>query len=260
MNAPIYQVDAFTAKTFGGNPAAVVPLPRWLNDSTLQNIAAENNLSETAFFIVKGNSFEIRWFTPNMEIDLCGHATLATAFVLFEHLHYKKQNIYFNTRYHGELKVFKNNDLIVLEFPSTPPKEIQAPDSLILGLGAKPDEVYESRDILAVFESEKAILSLEPEFEVLKALPHLGIIVTAPGEKTDFVSRFFAPKAGINEDPVTGSAHTSLIPFWAERLKKKRMNAVQLSARKGELLCEHREDKVWIGGNATSYLKGEITF
>lgn len=258
MNAPIYQVDAFTDKCFGGNPAAVVPLGRWPADHVLQHIAAENNLSETAFFLIRGTSFEIRWFTPTTEVDLCGHATLATAHVLFEHIHYKKDVIRFNTLHHGEIVVFRKNKLITLEFPATPAREIQCPEVLSRALGMEPIEVYESRDILAIFNTEAEVAALRPNFHLLKTLPNLGVIVTAPGVNCDFVSRFFAPNAGIDEDPVTGSAHTTLIPYWASQLEKKEMKARQISARSGDLICESRDDKVWISGQAVTYLKGEI--
>lgn len=260
MTAPIYQVDAFTKNTFGGNPAAVVPLGHWAEDHTLQKIAAENNLSETAFFVAKGHFFEIRWFTPKMEIDLCGHATLATAHILFEHLHYKKNTILFQTLQHGTLKAFRDKGLIYLEFPSTPPQQIEVPEILEKGLGARPLQTFEARDLLAVFKTEEEILRIQPDFSLLKKLPHLGIIATAPGNSVDFVSRFFAPNAGIDEDPVTGSAHTALIPFWANKLGKMQMRAFQLSERIGDLICELKGDKVWIGGSATTYMKGEIYY
>lgn len=260
MTAPIYQVDAFSKNTFGGNPAAVVPLGHWAEDRTLQKIAAENNLSETAFFVAKGHFFEIRWFTPIMEIDLCGHATLATAHILFEHLNYKRDSILFQTLQHGMLRAFRQEGLIYLEFPSTPPRKIEIPQQLVNGLGATPDAAFEARDLLAVFKTEKEILQLTPDFGTLKALPHLGVIATAPGNTVDFVSRFFAPNAGIDEDPVTGSAHTALIPYWSGRLGKQKMRAYQLSDRIGDLHCELQLDKVLIGGNATTYLKGEIYY
>lgn len=256
----MYQVDAFTTNVFGGNPAAVVPLDYWPEDLILQNIAAENNLSETAFFVNAGNAFEIRWFTPKMEVDLCGHATLATAHVLFEHLGFKNDFIHFNTVHHGLLKVFRSGDRITLEFPSTPPVKTACPDALTRGLGIIPPEVHESRDLMAVFETEEQIIRIKPVFDQLKLLPHLGVIITAPGLKTDFVSRFFAPNAGIDEDPVTGSAHTTLIPYWSERLKKKNMVARQLSTRGGDLFCEERNDKVLIAGYARTFFKGEITW
>jgi len=260
MKAPIYQVDAFTGNLFGGNPAAVVPLGRWPEDRILQSIAAENNLSETAFFIVKGNSFELRWFTPTVEVDLCGHATLATAHVLFEHLQYKKETIEFHTRYRGLLKATKKEGLIALDFPSSPPSVRDCPEVLIRALGKEPAEVLESRDLMAVFSTEEEILDLRPAFQLLRELPHLGVIVTAPGRNADFVSRFFAPNAGIDEDPVTGSAHTTLIPYWSERLNRKKLFARQISSRIGELHCENLGDRVSLAGQAKTYLKGEIAW
>lgn len=258
IQAPLYQVDAFTDHVFGGNPAAVIPLRQWPEDEIMQNIAAENNLSETAFFIVKGNAFEIRWFTPTMEVDLCGHATLATAHVLFHHLHYKKDIIQFITRAHGIVRVFRKNPLLYLDFPATPPQLITRDLSVSEGLGIEPVEILESRDLLVLFDSEEEVLGLKPDFKLLKTWPHLGVIATARGTKEDFVSRFFAPNAGIQEDPVTGSAHTTLVPFWAKRLGKNEMTAKQHSYRTGTLYCILSGDRVHIGGKAITYLKGEI--
>mgnify|MGYP001550159165 CR=1 FL=1 len=260
MTAPIYQADAFTNSVFGGNPAAVVPLDHWPNDKVLQNIATENNLSETAFFLSKGDSYELRWFTPKVEVDLCGHATLATAHVLFEHLSYNKEVIYFNTVHHGFLRASRKGDLIALDFPATPATPVQCPDALSDALGTSSFEVFASRDLMAVFGSEEEIMGLKPDFNTLKTLPQLGLIVTAPGRNADFVSRFFAPNAGIDEDPVTGSAHSTLIPYWSARLGKTRLFGRQLSARGGELFCEHLGDRVEIAGRAKTYLKGEISW
>ena len=220
MQIPIYQVDAFTGKLFGGNPAAVCPLESWLNDALMQNIAAENNLAETAFFVQKGDQFEIRWFTPAAEINLCGHATLASGHVLFCHLGYKSETIRFISK-SGELLVTKTDELITLNFPSAKPAPIAMPLGLAEALGAKPSEILKARDIFAVYKSADDILALRPNFDRLTGLDFHGFIVTAPGNDCDFVSRFFAPKIGINEDPVTGSAHTSLIPFWTQRLGKE---------------------------------------
>jgi PhzF family phenazine biosynthesis protein len=257
MNIQIYQVDAFTDKPFGGNPAAVCPLERWLDEELLQKVAAENNLSETAFFVRKGKNFELRWFTPKVEVDLCGHATLASAHVIFNHLGYDEKQITFASA-SGELRVTTAAGLITLDFPSTPPSSVEIPPELTQALGLKPKEVRKSRDYLALFESEDDILSIEPDFDILGRMDSLGFIVTAPGKNSDFVSRFFAPAVGINEDPVTGSAHTTLIPFWAERLNKNTLYALQLSERKGELFCELSGERVKIGGNAVTFLKGEI--
>jgi PhzF family phenazine biosynthesis protein len=257
MNIPIYQADAFTDKLFGGNPAAVCPLGKWLDEELLQKIAAENNLSETAFFVKKGEGFELRWFTPKVEVDLCGHATLASAHVIFNHLGYDEKQITFNSA-SGELKVTTADGLITLDFPSAPPSPVETVPELTQGLGLKPKEVHKSRDYLGLFDSEDDILSIKPDFNILEKLGAHGVIVTAQGKNSDFVSRFFAPAAGINEDPVTGSAHTTLIPFWAERLNKNVLHAYQLSKRGGELFCELLGERVKISGYAVTFLKGEI--
>lgn len=257
MRIPLFQVDAFTDKIFGGNPAAVCPLESWLDKSLMQNIAAENNLSETAFYVKKGDQFEIRWFTPRLEIDLAGHPTLATAHVIFSHTGYNKNEITFISS-GGELIVTKSNDLLLMNFPARPPEPVMTPGPLVRGLGLKPLEVWKARDYLVLYPSEESILSIKPKFDALAELDCLGIIITARGEQSDFVSRFFAPRAGINEDPVTGSAHTTLIPFWAEKLDKESLHAFQLSERKGELFCEYLGDRVKIGGYAVTYLKGVI--
>jgi PhzF family phenazine biosynthesis protein len=258
MNIPIYQVDAFTDKLFGGNPAAVCPLEEWLSPELMQNIAAENNLSETAFFVRKGKIFELRWFTPMIEVDLCGHATLASAHVIFNHLDYSEEQISFST-VSGKLAVTREKSRLILDFPATPPSPVEIKEELIQGLGKRPNEVHKSRDYLAVFGSEADILSLKPNFDILGSLDSLGIIVSAIGENCDFVSRFFAPAAGVDEDPVTGSAHTTLIPFWAERLKKKVLHAFQISRRKGELFCELAGNRVKIGGHAVTFFVGEVS-
>jgi PhzF family phenazine biosynthesis protein len=257
MKIPIYQVDAFTNKIFGGNPAAVCPLERWIPDDTLQAIAMENNLSETAFFVRKGTIFEIRWFTPTVEVNLCGHATLASAHVIFNHLGYTKPQITFQSK-SGELRVKKRSDLLLMDFPAFNPAPVDPPADLIEGLGQKPLEVLKGRDFFAMYDSEAEIRSLNPDFAMLKKLDCLGIIVTAKGDDCDFVSRFFAPRVGINEDPVTGSAHTLLIPFWAKRLNKNVLHAFQVSKRQGELFCEYLRDRVHIGGQAVTFLKGTI--
>lgn len=263
MRIPIYQVDAFTDRLFGGNPAAVCPLEEWLDVDTMKAIAAENNLSETAFFVKKGDRFEIRWFTPAVEIDLCGHATLASAHVIFNHLGFSGEMITFHSQHSGELRVTKKGDLLVLDFPAREYEPIEMlPCQLKNALGKEPTALYNSWDLLALYETEEDILGIEPDFEALSEVLHtvdcLGIIVTAPGKDSDFVSRFFAPLAGVNEDPVTGSAHTILIPFWAERLGKEKFHAYQVSSRRGELFCELKGDRVLIGGKAVTYLKGEI--
>jgi PhzF family phenazine biosynthesis protein len=261
MKIPLYQVDAFTGQLFGGNPAAVCPLEQWPDQQTMQNIAAENNLSETAFFVKKGDGFELRWFTPTIEVDLCGHATLASAHVIFNYLDFKGEVIKFHSQ-SGELKVTRTGDLLTLDFPTTKPEPIEIPCQLTEALNATASAVYRSRDLLALFEKEEDIVSMRPNFglllDLLASQDCLGMIVTAPGDQSDFVSRFFAPPAGIDEDPVTGSAHTTLTPFWAERLDKKSLHAYQLSKRKGELFCELAGDRVLISGKAVTYLKGEI--
>lgn len=257
MKIPIYQVDAFTGRLFGGNPAAVCPLEEWLPDETMQAIGAENNLSETAFFVRRGTAFKIRWFTPAVEVDLCGHATLASGHVIFNHRGYQDKLISFQSK-SGELRVTKQDELLYLDFPAFEPVPVDPPAQLIAGLRRKPREVLKGRDFFAVFDEEEEILSLVPDFSELGKLDCLGIIVTAKGHDSDFVSRFFAPRAGINEDPVTGSAHTLLVPFWAKRLNKKRLHAFQVSKRRGELFCEDRGTRVLIGGRAVTFFSGLI--
>jgi PhzF family phenazine biosynthesis protein len=259
MKIPLYQVDAFANKVFKGNPAAVCPLDNWPEDHLLQNIAAENNLSETAFFVRKKDYFEIRWFTPQVEVNLCGHATLASAHVIFRHLGFKGDEIAFQSK-SGLLKVYNREDSLVLDFPASKISSAIMKKELIKGLGIIPVSVYKSgQKLLALYEDERTILEIQPDFDKLKAVDFIGVIVTAPGDNVDFVSRFFAPRVGINEDPVTGSAHTLLIPFWAERLGKTKLKASQISSRTGELECELKGDRVLIGGQAITYLIGEIS-
>ncbi len=258
MHLPIYQIDAFADKLFTGNPAAVVPLEKWLHSSVMQQIAMENNLAETAFFVKDGDDFQIRWFTPELEINLCGHATLASGFVLYNYLNYSKAEIVFHSK-SGALKVHRENDLIFLDFPSWKPERIdEYPSELLQGLKVKEIAgVYMHREYLVELENEKQIREMDPDFSLLGKLDRM-VIVTAPGDKVDFVSRFFAPTAGINEDPVTGSSHSQLIPFWSEKLGKKKMIAKQLSKRGGTVHCEQRGERVLMGGSAIFYLKGEI--
>jgi len=258
MNLTIYQVDAFAKEVFKGNPAAVCPLSEWLPEETMQRIALENNLAETAFFVKKGDVYEIRWFTPLAEIDLCGHATLASGFVLFELLKTEDSLVRFHSHKSGELTVEKQGERLVLDFPSRPVAPADAPDGLTQALGKAPKEVFKARDYFLVYETEEEILDIAPNFSKLLEIGAHGYIVTAKGDSADFVSRFFAPEVGVPEDPVTGSAHCNLIPFWAERLGKTELFARQVSARGGELFCELRGDRVKIGGNAALYLKGEI--
>jgi PhzF family phenazine biosynthesis protein len=260
MKLTIYQIDAFTNKLFGGNPAAVIPLDSWIDDALMQQIAMENNLAETVFFVPEKKGFHIRWFTPELEIDLCGHATLASAYVLYHFLGYQQTSILFYSK-SGELQVTKKDNLLQLNFPSRMPVLItEYPDELLKGLGiANPVAVYKSRDYVVELQNEKELKQVRPDFSLLNKIDVIGIIITAPGTDCDFVSRFFAPNCGIPEDPVTGSSHSSLIPFWAEKLNKQELHARQLSQRQGELWCELLEnDRVLIAGEAVFYLKGEI--
>lgn len=258
MKHDIYQIDAFASRPFTGNPAAVVPLETWLPDDVMLNIAAENNLAETAFFVPSANGYDLRWFTPTIEMDLCGHATLATGFLIFEILGTDQNILRFTTR-SGELTVEKRNGRYELDFPSRPGVEAPAPDGLIDALGgAQPKEIYRARDYLLVYESESDVLGIEPDFNALMKIKTHAVIVTAPGDNSDFASRFFAPEVGVPEDPVTGSAHCTLIPYWAGRLGKNELYARQVSQRGGELFCELRGDRVKIAGDAVLYLKGEI--
>jgi len=259
MKLPIYQADAFTDKLFGGNPAAICPLHEWLPEPTMQKIAAENNLAETAFFVPEGDGFKLRWFTPELEIDLCGHATLASAHILFTELGYTQDVIHFHTLKAGTLTVTKDNDLYTLNFPSRVPELAEAPSELIAALGTEaPIEVHKSTSYMLVFETEEQIAAIKPNFNALLKVNATSVIVTARGNNSDFVSRMFAPALGINEDPVTGSAHCNLIPYWAEKLGKNKLHAYQISSRRGELWCELKGDRVLMSGKAVTYLKGEI--
>lgn len=257
MRLPIYQIDAFTDRQFKGNPAAVCPLEEWIEDELMQKIAAENNLAETAFFVKKENDYELRWFTPKEEIDLCGHATLASAFVIFNYMDTTLEQINFHTK-SGVLEVSKEGTLLSLLFPSRPGKPCEVPHELIKGLGKEPQEVYKARDYLAVFETEQDIVDLVVNLEELKKLDALGVIVTAKGREADFVSRFFAPRAGIDEDPVTGSAHCTLVPYWSGVLNQSELTALQLSQRGGKLYCRDLGDKIKMAGEAVAYLEGYI--
>jgi PhzF family phenazine biosynthesis protein len=252
-----FQVDAFANRVFEGNPAAVCPLPRWLDEAVMQAIAAENNLSETAFFVPAGEGFELRWFTPLAEVDLCGHATLATAHVLFENLGYAHDEIRFESR-SGELTVRRQGDLLEMDFPSRPPIACAPPDGLTEALGAAPLEVLCADDLLAVFGNESEIRAITPDFPALARLPGRGVCVTAPGDNYDFVSRFFAPALGVSEDPVTGSAHCELAPYWAGRLGRTTLRARQVSRRGGEVGCEVRGERVLLSGTAVTFMEGTI--
>ena len=253
---PYFVVDAFANQLFRGNPAGVCPLEKWLDDALMQNLAAENNLSETAFFVPRGSDYELRWFTPTVEIDLCGHATLASAFILFSQLNHRGDSVRFHSK-SGPLTVSRSGEVLTLDFPSRPPESCATPKGLIDGLGKQPIEVLKARDYFAIFEKAEDVRSLQPDFRLLGKLDD-KVIVTAPGRDCDFVSRFFAPTAGVNEDPVTGSAHCTLIPYWAKRLRKTKLFARQLSKRGGEIFCEDIGDRVRIGGNAMLYSRGEI--
>ena len=257
MKLPYYQVDAFTGRTFAGNPAGVCVLERWLPDAMLQRIAEENNLSETTFIVRCGGDWELRWFTPTVEVDLCGHATLAAAFVLFTELGHREPAIRFVARC-GTLWAKREGDLVMLDFPARPGEPGEAPAGLTRGLGHIPREVRKSRDYLALLGSDEEVRSLSPDFGQIATLDCLGVIATARGTDADFVSRFFAPGVGIPEDPVTGSAHCTLIPYWAEKLGKTRMIARQLSRRGGTIHCELRGDRVGIGGEAVLYSRAEL--
>lgn len=258
MKLPIFQVDAFTDHVFGGNPAAVCPLDNWLDDKTMQQLALENNLSETAFFVSTENGYGLRWFTPEIEVDLCGHATLATAHVLFEHLDYKEPEIHFHTK-SGELIVSKEGDRLMMNFPSDEMVKVEPPEVLFQALGIRSDFVFKSDDYMVVLDSEEEVQNLDPDFNILSEVNARGIIVTAPGDQVDFVSRFFAPGVGIDEDPVTGSAHTKLTPYWSKRLGKDILEARQISKRVGNLTCRFRDDRTEILGKAVTYMIGEVT-
>ncbi len=261
-SSPIYQIDAFTDRLFSGNPAAVVPLDAWLPDELMQAIALENNLSETAFFVPRDEDFELRWFTPTVEVDLCGHATLATAHVLFQHLNYAKPRIVFHTR-SGALTVERSGQGYRMDFPADDIRQIEVPQGLEQALGMPVLEVWQGRnDLMAVLHSQESVQRLKPDMAALKQLGGRGIIATAPGEEADFVSRCFFPAAGVDEDPVTGSAHTTMTPYWAGRLVPTgvsgRLEARQLSARSGALVCVLEGNRVLLEGEAVTYLKGEF--
>jgi predicted PhzF superfamily epimerase YddE/YHI9 len=258
MQLTMYQVDAFTESVFGGNPAAVCPLKTWLSDDLMLLIAAENNLAETAFFVEEGEGFRLRWFTPTSEVDLCGHATLASADVIFRQMEYKGATIRFQTR-SGLLNVQRSGALYSMDFPATTPIECAPPEALLEGLGHRPRRVLKAFDYIAQFESEAAVRSLKPDFAKLAQLELRGVCVTAPGIDCDFVSRFFAPKVGINEDPVTGSAHCELAPLWSQLLGKTKLEGIQVSPRSGKVLCELRTDRVVLSGRAAHYMTAQIS-
>ena len=257
MKLPIYQIDAFAEKRFEGNPAAVVPLEQWLPDETMQAIAEENNQAETAFFVPESSGYRIRWFTPNKEVKLCGHATLASAYVLFHFLGYEDTSVTFSSL-SGDLRVSKKDNLLTLDFPVQPPEACDAPPALIAGLGREPTECLKQEDYIAVFENESDVHDLDPNHEAFKQLDLRGVIATAPAQECDFVVRFFAPKFGIPEDSVTGSAYTQLTPYWANKLNKLSLSAKQVSTRGGKLQCVLQAERVLISGSAVTYMQGSI--
>ncbi|MGR3809901.1 PhzF family phenazine biosynthesis protein [Jiulongibacter sp. NS-SX5] len=258
MKLKIYQADAFTSKVFGGNPAAIIPLEDWLSDELMQNIALENNLSETAYVVKKADRYEIRWFTPTIEVNLCGHATLAAAHILFEELNESGNIIHFDSK-SGPLSVSRDSRGLTLDFPTEKPQAGSLPEGLADCFNVSATEtLIAGEDFFLVYQSEEEVKSLNPDFNKLAHIKCRGVICTAPGNEVDFVSRFFAPAAGINEDPVTGSAHVKLCPYWSERLGKQELTAWQTSARKGELICQDKGERTLISGSAVTYLKGEI--
>ena len=258
MKLPIYQVDAFTNRLFSGNPAAVGLLDEWLPDEILTSIAAENNLAETAYVVTRGDILPLRWFTPTVEVDLCGHATLAAAHVIFHYLRQSTNSLTFSTR-SGNLIVARDGELLSMDFPARTGKPLPITDALVSTLGARPLEAYMARDLLAIFESESQIRDFQPDFQHIALLDAFAVIISAPGYTVDYVYRFFAPRQGIPEDPATGSAHCTLVPYWADRLGKIELSARQLSARGGEVHCRLRGDRVLIAGHTVEYLRGEIT-
>ena len=258
MKIPIYQVDAFTSTLFEGNPAAVCPLRNWIDKDIMQKIAQENNLSETAFFVKKDNIFEIRWFTPVAELDLAGHPTLATTHVILKELKINIEKVVFKTNINDTLNVAYKDNLYLMDFPSRDPKVENNIDKIADALGRKPKKLYKHRDAVAIFDTEHDIKNINPDMEKLKKLDYPAVIVTAVGNNVDFVSRNFAPKLGIPEDPVTGSAHCELIPYWSKTLNKKELLAHQISNRGGKLYCTHQGDRVTIGGEAITFMRGEI--
>jgi PhzF family phenazine biosynthesis protein len=259
MKLKMFQVDAFAERVFEGNPAAVCPLEVWLDDPLLQAIAEENNLSETAFFVATGEAFELRWFTPVEEVDLCGHAMLASAHVLYEHLGYVKPEVRFLTR-SGQLTVTRSAHGLSMDFPAAPLQVVtEVPASLLTGLGKPPTEVLSAFDYIAVYEAEDEVRALTPDFTQLREAGLRGVIATAPGREVDFVSRCFFPKLRVNEDPVTGSAHCELAPYWSTRLARNELKARQLSKRGGTVVCEVKGERVLLSGNAVDFMTAEIS-
>jgi PhzF family phenazine biosynthesis protein len=259
MKIPIFQVDAFTPKLFGGNPAAVCPMRVWPEARVMQAIAAENNLSETAFIVGGQGKFRIRWFTPQAEVDLCGHATLAAGYVVLNHIDKSLKSVKFLSDRSGLLGVSRAGDMLAMDFPSLPPKPCAPPEGLIRALGKSGAiATLEERDYMVVYETEAQVRALKPDMAKLRKFDKQGVIATAKGDHADFVSRYFAPKVGVPEDPVTGSTHCSLVPFWSKLMKKDRMIAHQVSARGGELMCVQKGKRVFLAGNAVLYMRGAI--
>jgi PhzF family phenazine biosynthesis protein len=257
----IFQVDAFADKVFAGNPAAVCPLDKFLPDNIMQDIAMENNLAETAFFVKTGGEYQIRWFTPTIEVDLCGHATLASAHVLFNHLDHNDKQINFRSHRSGALKVYKNNGLLTLDFPVDTLTRVEPTPELLSAFSVQPMEIWRGKtDLMYVFKSEALVRDMEPDFRLIAKLPCRGVIVTAKGDNVDFVSRFFGPQSGIDEDPATGSAHTTLTPYWSKQLNKKELSARQLSHRGASLHCADKGDRIFISGGAKTYMVGDIAW
>jgi PhzF family phenazine biosynthesis protein len=260
LRVPLYQLDAFTDRLFGGNPAAVCPLESWLPDATMQAIAAENNLAETAFFVREGDGYALRWFTPTVEVDLCGHATLAAARVIFDRMEPGATRIAFRTMKAGTLTVSREGETLALDFPARPPRRVGAPAGLIAAIGREPHEVLAAADHLLVYDTEAEVAALAPDFAALAKVDCWAAIATAPGtDGVDFVSRFFAPAQGVPEDPVTGRSHCSLVPYWAERLGKTKLEARQISSRGGALRCRVDGERVVLAGRTVLYLEGTIT-
>lgn len=257
MKLDLYQIDAFTSRLFGGNPAAVCPLENWLDDKTLQNIALENNLAETAFFVRNGNEYDIRWMTPVTEVNLCGHATLASSFVIFNFLTPGIDKITFNSK-SGKLTVIREGELINMNFPANRPHKVEPPRELLNIFHKEPLEVLFNQSFLVVFEDEETVRNMNPDSKLIEKLDSDGVIISARGNEVDFVSRYFAPQFGIVEDPATGYAHTLLTPYWSEKLKKEKLHAYQVSQRVGEFFCQNLGDRVMLGGKAVFYMKGDI--
>jgi PhzF family phenazine biosynthesis protein len=261
MRIPLYQVDAFTGRLFAGNPAAVCPLTEWLPDATMQAIAAENNLAETAFFVPQGEGYLLRWFTPTVEVELCGHATLASGYVVTHILTPEKRSARFDTLKAGPLEVTRESDMLAMDFPAWPPETQLADPRLLAALGKAPRQSFVARGRnMFVYERAEDVAALRPDFAAMRRVPGADAIVTAPGDGgIDFVSRYFAPSHGVDEDPATGSSHCVLTPYWADRLGKHRLRAQQISARVGDLICTLRGDRITLGGHAVLYLEGTIT-